>query len=283
MSAHQRLVEMPLAEAQLKRVQDEVVREARRTLVGRRFINVFGPIGAGVESISFDTYKRDDVAEIHLEGERDPNPIGAHSEEEYRRIPLIYKDFVLHWRDVKWSQDMGAPLDAGNAILASHFVARREDDLIFNGHRKLGISGLLNVAGSQKIKGKNWKKFGAAFEDIYAGMQRMLKANHHPPYALTLSTDAHSNLIKAKSQSPVLEIEEISRLCTDGVFMTPALPPRTAALVSTGDQNFDIAVAEDLSVAYLGSEQMNYAFRVYESLVLRVKRASAICVIQLSG
>jgi uncharacterized linocin/CFP29 family protein len=153
---YQKNVELPLSEAQLKRIESEVVREARRTLIGRRFINVFGPLGAGVESISFDTYKKDEVAELHLEGQADPSPIGAHTAEEYRRIPLIYKDFLMHWRDVKWSQDMGSPIDAGNAILATHFVSHREDDLIFNGDAKLGITGLVNSPGSNQAKGGNW-------------------------------------------------------------------------------------------------------------------------------
>ena len=281
MNDHQKLVDMPLSEDQIKSVEDQVVREARRTLVGRRFINLFGPLGAGVESISFDTYNRDQVAEIDLEGKRDPDPIGAHTEEQYRRIPLIYKDFVLHWRDVKLSQDIGAPIDTGNAALASHFVAHREDDLIFNGHKKLEISGLLSVQGTNKVKGQSWKKFGAAFDDVSTAIGVLLENNHHPSYALTLSTDAYSSLIKAKSDSPVLELHQIRQLCTDGVFMTHVLPPKTAVLVSTGDPNFDIAVAEDLSLAYLGPSQMNYAFRVYESLVLRVKRPKAICVIQI--
>ncbi len=283
MKAYQKLAEIPVTPDQLKRIQDEIVREARRTLIGRRFISVFGPLGAGVESISFDSYKKDEVAEIHLEGQADPSPIGAHTAEEYRRIPLIYKDLLMHWRDVKWSQDTGSPIDAGNAVLATHFVAHREDDLIFNGHEALGITGLVNAPGSGRVKGGNWKKIGIAFQDVLSALDLLQKNNHHPPYAITLSSDAYNSLIKTGSDSPVLEIDQISRLCTDGVFQSHLLPERTAVVVSTGDQNLDIAVAEDLSIAYLGPRDMNYAFRVYESLVLRVKRPKAICAVAIGG
>lgn len=283
MKAHQKLVEIPLSPDQFKRIEEETIREARRTLVGRRFINVFGPLGAGVESISFDSYAKDDVAEIHLEGQTDPSPIGAHTAEEYRRIPIIYKDFLMHWRDVKWSQDTGSPVDAGNAVLATHFVAHREDDLIFNGNERLGITGLCNAPGANTMKAGNWKKAGVAFPDVVAALDLLQKSNFHPPYAITLSVDAHNALIKSDSSAPVLEIDQISRLCTDGVFLTHVMPARTAVVVSTGDQNFDIAVAEDLSIAYLGPREMNYAFRVYESLVLRVKRPKAICVLKIGG
>ncbi len=283
MKNHQKVVDVPFSPEQLKRTEDEIVREARRTLIGRRFINVFGPLGPGVESISFDTYPKDEIAEIHVEGRNDPSPIGAHTAEEYRRIPLIYKDFLLHWRDLQWSRDTGTPIDAGNAIMATHVVAHREDDLIFNGQAELGIPGLLHAPGANHVKGKDWKKFGAAFQDVVAAIEGLQKNGHHPPFAIVLSTDAFSSLVKAGSESPVLEVDQIAKMCGDGVFQTHVLPPKTAVLVSTGDQNFDIAVAEDLSLAYLGPRDMNHAFRVYESLVLRVKRPKAICVLQVGG
>ena len=37
MKNHQKLVDVPFSPDQLKRIEDEIVREARRTLVGRRF------------------------------------------------------------------------------------------------------------------------------------------------------------------------------------------------------------------------------------------------------
>lgn len=283
MKNHQKVVDVPLSPEQLKRTEEEIVREARRTLIGRRFINVFGPLGSGVESISFDTYPKDEIAEIHVEGKSDPSPIGAHTAEEYRRIPLIYKDFLLHWRDIQWSLDMGTPIDAGNAILATHVVAHREDDLVFNGHAELGIPGLLHAPGANRVKGRDWKKFGAAFQDVVGAIEGLQKSGHHPPFAIVLSADAYSSLVKAGSESPVLEVDQIGKMCADGVFQTHVLPAKTAVLVSTGDQNFDIAVAEDLGLAYLGPRDMNHAFRVYESLVLRVKRPKAICVIQVGG
>lgn len=281
MKSYQALSSMVLDDSQVGAIKKAIVSEARRTLVGRKFINVFGPLGAGVESISFDRYEDDDLAEIHLEGKADPKPIGAHFSEQYLRVPLIFKDFILHWRDVKWGQDMKAPIDAGNAALAAHFVAHREDDLIFNGCKELGVQGLLTSPGIHQIKGGDWNKFGTGLAAILAAIDLLQKHQHHFPYALALSRDAYSSLIKSNRESPVLELDQVSRLCQDGVFQTSALPEKSAVLVSTGEQNFDIAVAEDLSLAYLGPRDMNYLFRVYECLALRIKRPKAICVIKL--
>lgn len=280
--SHQKLVELPLTPEQADRVLEEAVREVRRTVVGRRIIPLFGPLGAGVESVTLETLRKDDQGEIDLEGRADPSPIGAHERETYIRVPLIYKDFVLHWRNVKWSQERNAPLDVTNAVRAAHQVGHAEDDLVFNGSKDLGIGGLLNWPGVQTLKGGAWRSPGLPLQDVYRAIDQLMKAQHHFPFALVTSLDLYEALVKPVRDAPVLEVEQIGKLCTDGVFFSRAVPAGTAALVSTGLQNFDVAVAEDLQVAYLGPAEMNHRFRVYESLVLRVKRAESICVIETS-
>jgi len=41
--------------------------------------------------------------------------------------------------------------------------------------------------------------------------------------------------------------------------------------------NFDLVIGQDLIVAYEGSEGLDHAFSVLETLALRVKRPGAIC------
>ncbi len=67
----------PLSETQWSFLQGEVVREARRTLVARRFMGLYGPLGAGIESIGIEQYGPDHDAEIELVGRHDPEPITA--------------------------------------------------------------------------------------------------------------------------------------------------------------------------------------------------------------
>ncbi len=279
---HQRLTDLPLSPDQAENMLQAAIKEVRRTVVARKLMALFGPLGAGVETVSLETIKKDEPAEIDLEGKPDPHPIGAHEKETYVRIPLIYKDFILHWRDVKWSLDARSPLDVANAVRAAHQVGDAEDDLIFNGNKDLGIHGLLNCPGSLSVKGGDWSKAGDPVKDVYAALKKLLDANHHFPYVLLTSVDMYEQLLKPVKESPVLELEQLSKLCSDGVVWSPQVPTGTAALLSTGSQNFDIAVAEDLAIAYLGPSDMNYRFRVYESLVLRVKRPTAICVIKSS-
>ncbi len=279
-STHQKLAELPLAADQAERMRQAAIAEVRRTVVARRLVALFGPLGAGVESVPLESIRKDERAEIDLEGKPDAHPIGTHERETYVRVPLIYKDFLMHWRDVKWSQDIGAPLDVTNAIRAAHQVGHAEDNLLFNGSADLKVHGLLNWPGSLSIKGGDWNQAGVPVKDVYAAISKLLEANHHFPYALVTSLDLYETLVKPVRESPVLELEQVRQICEDGVSWSPQIPAGTVAVVSTGAQNFDIAVAEDLQVAYLGPSDMNYRFRVYESLVLRVKRPTAICVIK---
>ena len=69
--------------------QEELVREARRTLVARRFLGVYGPLGAGIESVALEEYGPDRDAEIEIVGKHDPEPIVA-VRERYVRVPIIY-------------------------------------------------------------------------------------------------------------------------------------------------------------------------------------------------
>jgi uncharacterized linocin/CFP29 family protein len=41
-----------------------------------------------------------------------------------------------------------------------------------------------------------------------------------------------------------------------------------------------LAVSEDFETAYLGEEGLNHPFRVFETVVLRIKRPSAICTLE---
>jgi uncharacterized linocin/CFP29 family protein len=269
----------PLTPEQLEFLQQEIVREARRTLVGRRLIGLYGPLGAGIASVSIEHYGADEDAEIELRGQTDPKPVVGASE-IVLPVPILYKDFILHWRDVSFAKKLGAPLDASRATRAAHAVADREDTLIFNGEPRIGHQGLLNAKGRSTVKRSDWSKYGSAYRDIVRATETLLSHNHHRPFALAVSAQDYAMLVQQREGQFAPELDSIARLCDDGVFNSPTIPEGKAVLLSTGDQNFDIAVTEDLTISFLGERDQDYPFRVYECLALRIKRSTAICTIE---
>jgi uncharacterized linocin/CFP29 family protein len=125
----------------------------------------------------------------------------------------------------------------------------------------------------------DWSQVGTALQTVSAAIERLVEAGFYGPYCLVVSPHLYAKLARFVENSGVSEVGHIRELCTDGVFRTSVLPQNRAVLVSTGPQNFDLAVAQDFRVAYLGAEQMNHPFRVFECAVLRIKRAQAICTL----
>jgi uncharacterized linocin/CFP29 family protein len=268
----------PLREEEWRQIDTLVVEVARRQLVGRRFIPVFGPLGAGTQDVDYDVFTGTDAAVVSTLGES-TDPVRA-KRRVHEHMPLIYKDFMLYWRDLESNRLMGTPIDLGAAAAAASFCAQREDDLIFNGDDDLGYPGLTTVDGRQVLQASDWDVAGAAFSDIVAAQRMLIDQGFFGPFALIVNPKAFSQMQRVYANSGVLEINHVREIATGGVFQTPLLRDKLGVVVSMGIQNFDIAIGQDLITAYLGPEKMNHFFRVLESLVLRIKRPGAIVTLE---
>ena len=274
--------EAPLSPEDWAHLDETVVGVARRVLVGRRFLHVFGPLGAGVQDVDYDTFTGTGAAQVEVFGETETSFVRA-EKRIHENIPLVYKDFMLYWRDLETARQIGAPLDFSAAAAAASIVAQKEDDLIFNGDATCGFDGLSNAKGRATVKARNWEEAGNGYLDVVDSRARLLSAGFFGPYAVILSPLWYASLHRVYANSGVLEINHVRELASAGVYQTSALKGDTAIVLSAGIQNFDIAIAQDLVTSYLGAERMNHPFRVFESLVLRLKRPGAICTVEPSG
>ena len=270
---------LPLSEARWRELNMAVVDVARRRLVGRRFLDLYGPLGAGVQSVHNDVFAGAERAAIGILGE-EPTPPVRTAGRQMLTIPIIYKDFSLYWRDIQTAEQFGMPLDWSAAAGAAGCVADREDDMIFNGVKELGYPGILTAPGRKVMPLGDWDVVGAAMAAVSVAIERLVESGFYGPYCLVTSPRLYAKLARIVENTGLSELGHIRELCTDGVFRSSVLPPQSAVLVSTGPQNFDLAVAQDFRVAYLGAERMNHPFRVFECAVLRIKRSQAICTLE---
>jgi uncharacterized linocin/CFP29 family protein len=81
-------------------------------------------------------------------------------------------------------------------------------------------------------------------------------------------------------ETGVLEIDTIRKQALDGVYQSNRLRGDSGVVISTGPENLDVAVAMDMTTAYLGASHMNHPFRVLECLVLRIKHPDSICTLE---
>jgi len=269
----------PLSPSQWESFDDEVVRVARRTLVGRRFIPLFGPLGPGAQVTPNDVFKGRNEGVVDMLGEEEGDEVQA-DQRRYLPLPIIHKDFMLHWRDLAAASDIGTPLDTGAVASAASYCARAEDSLIFNGNATLGYPGLLTVPGHVRAPQSNWGDMGNGFRDVVAAVEQLHALGFDEPYALIVSTRQFVAMNRMFENTGVLEIDQIKKLMTAGVFVSGILPEPSAVVVSTGAENLDLVVGVDMTTAYVESAKMNHHFRVLETLVLRIKRPESICVIE---
>jgi uncharacterized linocin/CFP29 family protein len=277
--AHQ---ENPLNDQEWENIKAVVIGVARRKLVGRRIVDLHGPLGAGVQTIVHDHFAGTQIGRIGLLGEEESDPIRS-VRRESGIIPIIYKDFILHWRDIETSRQAGTPLDAAAAAAAAAFCADAEDDLIFNGNAEMGYEGLMVVEGRRNMKRRDWAQAGNPFADVVDAAHSLVEDGFYGPYAMVVSPVLYTQMHQVHPGTGVIEIEHIRQLVTDGVYQSPLIKDGYGMIVATGAQNFDLAVAQDLSVAYLGAQNMNHPFRVFESVYLRIKRHGSICTLEPGG
>jgi uncharacterized linocin/CFP29 family protein len=269
--------EAPLTHEEWAQLDQAVVQVARRFLIGRRFLSLFGPLGPGVEVLAVNRYHGWDLGRIDMTGDA-PQEV-ALTERTYLRLPMLHKDFVLYWRDIQQSRQSGLAIDLGPAQAAAAFVAEAEDHLVFHGAPDDGVPGLLTVEGRRVLPAQDWSEPGNAFADVVRAVTHLTSAGFYPPYAAVVGPEAWALWHRLYGNSGLLEIDQIAKLLQHPVLISPVVPPRTAVVVALGEENLDLAVGLDMTVAFLETAAMNPRFRVLETLTLRIKRPGAIAVI----
>ena len=245
------------------RIDDTVIGTARKQLSCRRFLKVFGPLGPGATTVAVDGVGKEEVLE---------DGIGRIVGRTQLELPLLYEDFTLLGRDLELAAQTGLPVDLSAAIAAAKKAARREDDLVLNGNKALGVDGLLTVKGSAKVKKGDWKTGENGFSDVAAAVSQLAKTGYLGRYALVVAPDLFLDLQRLQPSTGMLEIDRIQKLIGDNVFMTSALAPGKAVLVCAEPEYVDLAVGLDLSVGYLELADFNHTFRIMETAALRHRR-----------
>ncbi len=138
--------ENPLREEEWARLNETVIQVARRSLVGRRILDIYGPLGAGVQTVPHDEYQGVSAGAVDIVGEQETAMVFTDAR-KFKTIPIIYKDFLLHWRDIEAARIHNMPLDVSAAAGAAALCAQQEDELIFYGDPRLGHEGLMTANG----------------------------------------------------------------------------------------------------------------------------------------
>lgn len=269
---------VPLSAEQWRAVDQIVIDTARSSLVGRRFIPIYGPLGPGFQTVPLHEFENTYPGQADFTGEAECGTVRT-ARVRHITLPMIHKDFMLLWRNVA-GDEAGMPLDLAPAASAAAFTARKEDDLIFNGDAELGLDGILTVSGRYTLPLRDWVPVGNAFQDVSSALEKLGSEGFFGPYALIVPPQRYAQMHGVHERTGVLEIRNVEELTTAGVFRSPVIPADRAVIVSVGAQNLDLAIAQDMAVSALGPEKMNLVLRVFEILALRIKRPQSILTLE---
>jgi uncharacterized linocin/CFP29 family protein len=248
----------PLGADLWAKIDELVVTVAKRTLVARKFVELVGPLGWGVE-------------QAPKFGFAEEGGIHVATGPEYLPLQEIKQEFVLRAKQLAIAEQTPFGLDLGAAAIAAMDVARVEDELIIGGLAKQGK--MDDALG-------DWAVPGGPFKAIASATAKLLSAGFAGPYAIVLSPEMYARLAGI-IQNGVRELEMIEKLAKGGLFQYNGKAVAAQVLVlSLGAWNFDLVVGQDIATAYLGNEGLDQKLRIFETLALRVKLPKSICVLK---
>ncbi len=269
----------PLTDGEWSRIDEAVVSTAQRMLVGRKVIEVLGPLGSGVYSIPYSLFSGKSPTGIDMVGEQDDFVVEPTARATIN-LPILYKDFKIMWRDVEADRHLGLPLDVSTAAVAANYMAVQEDDLIFNGNKELGHEGLFTAKGRLTVKIGDWDETGTALADVVKAASALSEAGHYGPYAMVVSPMLFGRMVRMYGNTGMLELDQVKALISGGVYYSNVITGSKAVIVATGGHNLNLAVGQDMVTSYMGPTNMNHVFRVLETTALLVRRPDAICTIE---
>lgn len=257
----------PLTPEQWQLVDSTVSQAVQRILVGRRVLDLYGPLGFGAYTVPLYTYPGG--------GE---NPVRA---KMVRQLPIatLMQEFIITVKDLEL-MNAGQPFDIAPIAAAATQAALAEDRLILYGDEEEGTVGLLNAKGRHTLPLGDWTQEGVALADVGKATAALIGENFYGTYAVILHPARFAQVQRVVGKRGLMEIDMLEKQATGGVFVSPIMPADKVLMVTTQPQYMDLAVGLDLAAGYIETVNLEHRFRLMETLALRVKQAGAICTLE---
>jgi uncharacterized linocin/CFP29 family protein len=282
-----------LTDYEINYVETQIVKAVRPMLIGRQLMPINALPSAGYTKYTF--YKENDMgqATISMTGEEASMDL-VDLTEDSAKIPIISKDYVLHWRDVLKRRESGEDLNTQHAENAARQVAEEEDKLIltgeYTGWPALGIHGLVgSVDGTQRFNGANWGTAANSIPDVATAKQMLRADGFYGPYKLIMPSAVYADIEElgaGGAGSDKWYFDAIGELIggaqniliSDNLYATDG-GSDSVLLVDVQPGNFELLMGADISNYLAQLPSMNYQGKVWEAVVPVVKRPLAICEI----
>jgi len=259
---------VPISESALAEIDAQAARTLRSLLSSRKFVDVNGPMGWAFAGVAVGRLRDMTSCESAVcSGVREVlPPVEA-------RAPFELCLAEMHDVD----RGMKDP-DLCAVELAAAEAAKFEEDVIYNGHEKAGIKGLLGSSVNEVVSlpAGDHAAFVAALACVVGDMQA--KNSIGGPYAIVGGAKLGAALrAHADGRSLLEAIKKTTEI--DEYIYTPC--HEEAFVVSKRGGDFELTLGMDFTVGYAGVYEKSVRFFLTESLTFRVLEPRAFTPVLL--
>jgi uncharacterized linocin/CFP29 family protein len=276
-----------LTDYEVNLIETQITKTIRPMLVGRTLMPTRSLGNAGITKTTFYTENDMGQALISMTGEEESMDFVDLSGHEVK-VPIISKDYKLHWRDVLARRNGGEDLNTANAVNAARQIAEEEDKLIltgeYTGWPALGIEGLANATGRNTVNGGDWSS--DYITDTNAAIAELETDGFYGPYKMIINSTFYSQLRVLVGTTDTFAFQVLEDLLggpgsivVSNNLLAAAGTSTNTLLIDTSPGNFELGVGADVSTYLTQLPSMNYQGKVWEAVVPIIKRPAAICEI----
>jgi uncharacterized linocin/CFP29 family protein len=274
-----------------KKIDEKLVEPLRRTLVGRKLVEVTPPAGFGVSAVEWSTIT--EMSEGMVSYAFTSGADGFNASPTTSKVPVYWKDYTIDRRLYEGFLVKGFDPDASAALSAAYVAAKVEDTAIIKGvvndAGTYDINGLYEGAGNDYSTTTDFATAGNA-TDAVAAAYDLLGSDEMPigegvPYNLVLARTQYMQLLGIRNTNGIREMPEVKEMLNGGnIIMSNAMTAGTGMLLPTSEviePYVDFYLTADWQTEHgVSSEHPNTGDlygRVFSAGILRIKHNVAIC------
>ncbi|MFW0788171.1 family 1 encapsulin nanocompartment shell protein [Gordonia sp. CPCC 205333] len=225
----------PISSAAWEAIEEEASRSFKRNVAGRRLVDVKGPLGLDVASVTIGHRSKIDAPGTGIVASlRHTQPLVE------LKVPFSVT------REAIDDVDRGAQDSNWDPVVdAARELALAEDRAIFDGYQAASITGIASADGSSRIAlPSDVRDYPEAVSQALA---RLRLASVDGPYSLALSAEVYS-LVNETSNHGYPILQHLQRVVTGDIVWAPAITGAFA--VSTRGGDFELTIGQDVSIGY---------------------------------
>src|ERR1700729_4316882 len=236
----------PISDAAWSQIEEETTRTIKRSLAGRRVVDVQGPSGVATPAIGTG----------HLRNVAAPGDGVLARQREVKAMVELRVPFDLDRQQIDDVEGGANDSDWQPAKDAAQKIAYAEDRAIFEGYAAAGIGGIRHGTSNPIMTlPADVRHYPDA---IAQALSQLRLVGVNGPYAVLLGAEAYTALAETSDNGyPVLE--HVKRLVDDKIVWAPAI--EGAFVLTTRGGDFELNIGQDVSIGYLSHS--DNAVRLY--------------------